>query len=336
MARRPVWPRANFLRATLRLCDPAAKLARHKQGAHKTMTTETIGFIGTGLMGHGMATNLLAKGYPVVVIAHRNRAPVDDLIAKGAVEAASLQDLAARSTVIHICAPGSPQVEAIVAGLLPHLQPGSVIVDCSTSDPTSTVTLAAALDAAGHAMADAPLGGTPVQAQAGQLSTMVGASEATFARLQPILGTWAAAIKHLGPPGTGHKMKLLNNFLSLGYAALYAEALALSNKVGISTHQFDSVIRGSRMDCGFYQTFMGYAVDGNRDAHKFTLTNALKDMRYLESMADGVSLANPMGNAVKNTFALAHATGGSGPQDYVPHLVDYVARLNGLSPGTKG
>lgn len=292
------------------------------------MQSETIGFVGVGLMGHGMAANLLAKGYSLSVIAHRNRAPVDDLISKGASEAASLADLAAASSIIHICAPGSPQVEVIVEGLLPHLAPGSVIVDCSTSDPVSTLALADRLSAAGHAMADAPLGGTPVQAEAGQLSTMVGATEATFARIQPVLACWAAAIVHLGPPGTGHKMKLLNNFLSLGYAALYAEALALSNKVGISTRQFDSVIRGGRMDCGFYQTFMGYAVEGNREAHRFSLTNALKDMRYLESMADSVALSNPMGNAVKNSFALAHANGGSGPEDYVPHLVDFIARLN--------
>ncbi|WP_299750048.1 NAD-binding protein [uncultured Boseongicola sp.] len=134
----------------------------------------------------------------------------------------------------------------------------------------------------------------------------------------------------MGPSGAGHKMKLLNNFLSLGYAALYSEALALSEKVGISTLQFDSVIRGSRMDCGFYQTFMGYAVEGDREAHKFTLTNALKDMCYLESMAGAVALANPIGNAVKNSFALAHAAGGNGPEDYVPHLTDYVAKRNGV------
>lgn len=291
---------------------------------------ETIGCIGIGLMGHGIAANLLAKGYSVTAMAHRNRAPLDDLMARGAHEATDLAALAAASSVIHICAPGSPQVEAIVAGLLPHLRPGTVIIDCSTSDPISTTALAHTLDAAGHALADAPLGGTPVQAEAGQLSTMVGASDETFARIAPILATWAATAVHLGPPGTGHKMKLLNNFLSLGYAAIYAEALALGQKVGISTQQFDSVIRGGRMDCGFYQTFMGYAVGGNREAHKFTLTNALKDMRYLESMADGVSLANPVGNAVKNTFALAHAAGGAGPEDYVPHLVDYVARQNGI------
>ena len=291
---------------------------------------ETIGCIGAGLMGHGIAANLLASGYPVTTIAHRNRAPVDDLVAKGATEATSLAALATASTIIHICAPGSPQVEAIIAEILPHLTPGSVIIDCSTSDPVSTAALAATLHAAGHAMADAPLGGTPLQAEAGKLSTMVGANDETYARIRPVIATWAATQIHLGPPGTGHKMKLLNNFLSLGYAAIYAEALALSEKVGITTAQFDSVIRGGRMDCGFYQTFMGYAVGANRDAHQFTLTNALKDMRYLAAMADSVNLANPVGNAVKNTFALAHGAGGDGATDYVPHLVDFVARQNGL------
>lgn len=126
-------------------------------------------------------------------------------------------------------------------------------------------------------------------------------------------------------------MKLLNNFLSLGYAAIYAEALTLSKQIGISPERFDSVIRGGRMDCGFYQTFMGYLIEGNREAHKFTLTNALKDLRYLESTADAVSLVNPVGNAVKNTFAAAVAANGGGPEDYVPHLVDFVARNNGTS-----
>lgn len=294
------------------------------------MTQETVGFIGAGLMGHGIAKNILRAGYPVTVIAHRNRAPIADLVAQGAHEAKAPAEIATCS-VIHICAPGSPQVEGIVAELIPNLKPDTIIVDCSTSDPNSTMALADQLQAAGHHMVDAPLGGTPVQAEAGELATMLGASDAAFTRIQPVIATWASAIVHLGPPGAGHKMKLLNNFLAMGYAAMYSEALALSNKVGITTQQFDSVIRGSRMDCGFYQTFMGYAVEGNREAHKFTLTNALKDMRYLASMADGVALANPIGNAVKNSFALAHAAGGNGPEDYVPHLVDYVAKRNGLT-----
>ncbi len=298
------------------------------------MTTETIGVVGVGLMGHGIAKNLLAAGYPVSVIAHRNRAPVENLKGLGATEANDLSQMAAECSIIHICAPGSPEVEAIVEALLPTLQRNAVIVDCSTSDPTSTVALARKLEDAGCHMADTPLGGTPVQAESGELATMVGASDEVFERLKPVIESWTSAIVHIGPCGAGHKMKLLNNFLSMGYAALYSEALALSRKVGISVEQFDSVLRGSRMDCGFYQTFMGYAVEGNRESHKFTLTNALKDMRYLESMADDAALANPIGNAIKNSFALAIAAGGDGPEDYVPHLADFVAKRNGIEPAS--
>ena len=293
-------------------------------------TAETIGFIGVGLMGHGIAKNLLAAGYPVYALAHRNRAPVEDLLSKGAKEVKTLADMARNTAVIHICAPGSPEVEAVVAELLPDLRPDTVIIDCSTSDPNSTTRLAARLAEHGCHMADAPLGGTPVQAESGELSTMIGATEDIFARIKPVVETWARSIVHMGDNGAGHKMKLLNNFLSLGYAAMYSEALALAEKVGITTAQFDSVIRGSRMDCGFYQIFMGYALNGNREAHKFTLKNALKDTNYLAKMADGVYLANPISGAVKNSFALAFAAGGDGLKDYVPHLVDYVMAQNGV------
>ncbi|SFR44947.1 3-hydroxyisobutyrate dehydrogenase [Litoreibacter janthinus] len=295
------------------------------------MSKESVGFVGVGLMGHGMAKNIMAAGYPLTVIAHRSRNAVEDLVDSGATEVQTLPDLARASSIIHICAPGSPQVEAIIAELLPAMAKGTVVVDCSTSDPGSTEKLAALLDAQGCHLADAPLGGTPVQAEAGQLATMVGATDEIFARLEPVLDAWAGGgVVHLGAIGKGHQMKLLNNFLAMGYAAMYSEALALSEKVGITTAQFDSVIRGSRMDCGFYQTFMGYSLEGNREAHKFTLTNAYKDMRYLASMADGAGIANPVGSAVKNSFALALSTGGDGPEDYVPHLVDYIGKANAV------
>ena len=294
------------------------------------MTLENVGFIGLGLMGQGMAKNIVEKGYPLTVVAHRKRAAVDDLVSRGAVEAASLEDLARNCTVILMCLTGSPEVAAAVAVLKPGLARGAVVVDCSTSDPTVSLRLAAELAGIGVDFVDAPLSRTPKEAWAGTLDCMVGADDATFARVQPILATWATKIVHIGAVGDGHKMKLLNNFLSLGYAALYSEALALSRKVGIPVTEFDKVIRGGRMDCGFYQTFMGYALEGNREAHKFTLGNAYKDMRYVESMANASVVATPMASAVKNSFALAMATGGNGPEDYVPHLSDFIARANGL------
>ncbi|MFC3086921.1 NAD(P)-dependent oxidoreductase [Tabrizicola soli] len=295
-----------------------------------TAAKEKIGFVGTGLMGHGMAKNIVEKGYPLTVTAHRNRAPVEDLVARGATEAASLADLARGSSIVFLCLTGSPEVAAAVAALKPGLARGTVVVDCSTSDPTVTLRLAAELAEIGVDFADAPLSRTPKEAWEGTLDCMVGATPEIFARIQPVIATWAAKIVHIGGIGDGHKMKLLNNFLSLGYAALYSEALALSRKVGIPVAEFDKVIRGGRMDCGFYQTFMGYALEGNREAHRFTIGNAYKDMRYVEAMANAATMATPMASAVKNSFALAMATGGSGPADFVPHLSDFVARANGV------
>jgi 3-hydroxyisobutyrate dehydrogenase-like beta-hydroxyacid dehydrogenase len=188
--------------------------------------------------------------------------------------------------------------------------------------------LAEELNGHGITLVDAPLSRTPKEAWEGMLDTMVGATPEVFARLKPVLETWAGRVIHIGNTGDGHRMKLLNNFISMGYAALYAEALTLAEKVGITPARFDSVVRGGRMDSPFYQTFMRYTLEGDRDAHKFTLQNAYKDMRYLESMADAAGVANPMGNAVKNAFGLAVATGKG--QDYVPMLAENVAAANGV------
>jgi 3-hydroxyisobutyrate dehydrogenase-like beta-hydroxyacid dehydrogenase len=304
-----------------------------RMGGSMSPQKETIGFIGLGLMGHGMAKNIVEKGYPLVVMAHRNRKPLEDLVGRGATEAKTPKEIGERCSIVFLCVSGSREVESVIRGkdgLRDGLKQGSIIVDCSTSDPTSTLALAEELAQQGIAYADAPLSRTPKEAWEGTLDTMVGASGESFARIRPVLETWAGKIVHIGGVGDGHKMKLLNNFISLGYGALYAEALALASKVGISADRFDSVIRGGRMDCGFYQTFMGYTIDGNREAHKFTVANALKDLTYLESMAGASKLVNPLGNAVKNSFAMAYATGASGPEDYVPHLPLFVGRANGI------
>jgi 3-hydroxyisobutyrate dehydrogenase-like beta-hydroxyacid dehydrogenase len=298
---------------------------------------EVIGFVGLGLMGHGMAKNILEKGHRLFVVGHRNRKPVEDLVERGAIEAGSLRELAESANVVFLCVTGSREVEAVVrgeGGLKEGLRPGSAVVDCSTSDPVSTAGLASELKAMGVDFADAPLSRTPKEAWEGKLDTMIGADPEVFDRIRPIVETWAGKIVHVGGVGDGHRMKLLNNFVSLGYAAIYAEALTLAAKVGIMPERFDSVIRGGRMDCGFYQTFMGYVLEGNREAHKFTLSNAFKDLTYLESMADAARIANPIGNAAKNAFAQAVLAGGGGAEDYVPHLPEFIGRANGvdLSP----
>lgn len=293
----------------------------------------TVGFIGVGMMGAGMAKNLLAKGHPLVILGHRKREPVERLRALGAEEAASPRELAARCEIVHLCVTGSPQVEASVRGeqgLLAGARPGLVIVDCSTSNPVSTLALAAECEARGVHFVDAPLSRTPKEAEAGTLDTMVGAAPEVFARIEPVLRCWAGHVVHLGPVGLGHKMKLVNNFVAMGYAALFAEALAIARKAGLSLQQFHTVIGAGRMRSPFYDTFMQWSLAGDENAHRFTIANAHKDMRYLAAMAGELGVVNPLQAAVKNSFAAMEASGQG--ERYVPMLADFVAAVNALPP----
>lgn len=295
------------------------------------MEKRKIGFVGLGLMGHGMAKNIVEKGFPLTVIAHRNRAPVDDLVARGASEAASLVELAQASDIVLLCVTGSPEVEAVVAGPDGLASAGKplTIVDCSTSDPSSTLRLAKDLATRGMTLIDAPLSRTPKDAEAGTLDVMAGGTEADFDNVRPVLETFAGRIVHTGPVGSGHTMKLLNNFVSLGYAALYAEALTLGAKAGLTPKTFDAVIRGGRMDNPFYRTFFQWVLDRDPDAHRFAIRNGLKDLNYLAAFASAAGIANPMGAAVRNSFAAAGATGNG--EKFVPMLSDIIAGLNGVS-----
>lgn len=298
-----------------------------------TAAKPVIGFIGVGLMGHGMAKNIVEKGWPLVVLGHRNRQPVEHLLSLGAKEAKTARELAAACDIVHLCVTGSPQVEAMVRGpdgLLAANKAGLVIIDCSTSNPVSTLALADEARAAGAIFVDAPLSRTPKEAEAGTLDTMVGADPETFATIEPVLRAWAGHVVHLGPVGLGHKMKLINNFVAMGYAALYSEALAIARKAGLSTAQFHAVLGSGRMRNGFYDTFMKWSLEGDPNAHLFTIRNAHKDMRYLSAMAGEIGAVNPMQAAVKNSFAAMEAAGEG--DRHVPMLADFIARMNALTP----
>lgn len=291
----------------------------------------TIGFIGLGYMGHGMAKNLLQKGYPLQVRGNRNRTPVDSLVGMGATEAASAKAMAAACDIIHLCLSNSPQVEAVIRGpegILAGGRKGLIVIDATTSDPTSTEVLARDLAEKGMTLVDAPLGRTPKEAEAGTLDTMVGADDATFEKVLPVIECWAGNINRTGPVGSAHKMKLVMNFISMGYAALYAEGLVMAVKSGLAPQTVEKVIGSSRLSNGFFETFMKGAVGRDLEIHKFTIANASKDLRYAASMAMAAGMANPVGAAFRNSFAQAEAAGKAG--HFVPMLADHIAELNGL------
>ncbi len=295
------------------------------------MTKPVIGFIGVGYMGHGMAKNIRLGGYDLWVMGRSNRTPVDNLVSMGATEAKSAAEMAAQCDIIHLCLSNSPQVEAVITGpggILEGAREGLIVIDTSTADPTSTLRLADLMAQRGVILVDAPLGRTPKEAEAGTLDAMVGCDDATFATIQPVIDCWAGTITHIGPVGSGHKMKLLMNFLGASYAALYSEAVAIGAKVGIAPQTFRKVIEPSRLGSGFFGTFMQYVCDRDENAHKFTIANMSKDIRYVNAMATDAGVMNVMASAARHYFTHAEAIGAGA--DFVPMLSDHVGRLNGL------
>ena len=291
---------------------------------------QKIGFIGaSGLMGHGMAKNLLAKGHPLAITVHRNRQRVADLLGSGAKQVDSFAALAKNCDIVFICVTGSPQVEAAVAGangLLSGASKGLMIVDCSTAEPESTNKLREQCAAAGVTYVDAPLARTPVEAEAGKLNVMVGANDADFRTLEPVLKCFAENVFHVGGPGAGHVIKLLNNFIAQAICTATAEAFAVGQRAGIDPRKLVELVSAGAVNSGLFQA-MAKTLNGDMAGLKFELDNARKDIRYYTHLAESLTIPTIVGEAVHQSLSLASALGHG--KKFVPSLVEAQEQLTG-------
>lgn len=298
----------------------------------------SIGFVGVGLMGHGMAKNLLAKGFPLALRVHRNRAAAQDLLAAGATEAASYADLARGADIVILCVTGAPQVEEVVAGpdgLASGARQGLIVVDTSTSEPATTSRMRDLLAPQGVRFVDAPLARTPVEAEQGRLNIMVGADDATFAALQPVFAAFCENIVHAGPPGHGIVLKLINNFIAQAICTATAEACAAAAKSGLSLAKLHQVISAGAVNSGLFQMIVGRILEsGDLTGLKFTLSNAAKDLRYYTHFTESMMLPSIVGEAVHQSLVTANALGFG--DRYVPSLVEAQEKLTGVSIVRRG
>lgn len=289
-----------------------------------------IGFVGaSGLMGHGMAKNLLAKGQTLKLTVNQRRDTVADLVQSGAEVVANHAALAAASDIVFICVTGSPQVESVVlgeTGLLAGARAGLLIVDSSTSEPASTAMLRQRCQAQGVVLVDAPLSRTPVEAEAGRLNVMVGAEPDVFARLEPVIRCFAENVFHMGGPGAGHTIKLLNNFIAQAICTATAEAFAVGQRAGIDLNKLVELISLGPVNNGLFQA-MAKTLKGDMKGLLFELDNAKKDVRYYTHLAEGVSVPSVMGQAVHQSLAIASALGHG--KKFVPSLVEAQEQLSG-------
>jgi len=273
-----------------------------------------IGFVGLGLMGHGIAKNLVTKGYPLTVRVHRNRKPLEDLLAAGAREVRSNAELANASDIIILCVTGSPEVEAVLTapdGVLAGLQPGTIVIDCSTAVPASTARMASLVKEAGGLFVDAPMTRTAKEAHEGRLNLLVGAEPELFARIEPLLRTYAENVTLVGGLGAGHSMKLLHNFVSLGTIALISEAAACAKRAGVDAQTFVDVLAKGGGGGAALERLRPSLVEDDPSGMPFHMSNALKDLGYYVTMAGDTNAVDAIATAVRATYADAVEQGGA-------------------------
>ena len=296
-----------------------------------TVSKLQVGFVGVGLMGHGMARNILEKGgYPLVILANRNRAPVDDLVARGATEAKDAASLAAASDVVITCLPSAVEFEAVYlgpGGLLSAARPGTIFVDATTNEPDATRRVGAVLEAAGCHLVDAALGRTPREAEEGRASTYVGGDPAIIARVRPILESYADTIVVCGPLGAGATCKLLNNSISMGMLMVISETMAVASRLGVDLPALADVLSAGGVNSGMWRALRPWILDGDVGGLLATIRTGAKDIRAYAGMAEEAGVAVPVAQAINQQFRMVV---NQGHEDrMMPVLPGIIAELNG-------
>jgi len=294
-------------------------------------TPKRIGLIGPGLMGHGISKNIIEKGYPLAVLGHRNRTPVEDLLQRGATEVSSAKELAQQTDMVILCLTGSTQVEEIVYsenGLLAGMHDGLIIADATTAEPQSTVKVAAKIHSAGGYYVDIPMTRSAKEAEAGTLGLMTGGDPKVLETIRPILDCFADTIVYAGDVGAAHKLKLINNFLSLGHAALAAEAICAAAKADVDLQALHDIVLSGGANSVMFSRVMNVALNDDDTQQQFSIDNARKDLRYYTNMTEMTPSSSFIAETIHQSYILA-VNHGYGDR-FIPRMLDLMGQLNGV------
>mgnify|MGYP006297201983 CR=1 FL=1 len=292
----------------------------------------SVGFIGLGIMGSGMAANLVAKGHEVVVW-NRTGAKAEPLVQTGAAPGASPADVAAQADIVAICVSDTPDVEAVLAGdegLLAGLRPGSLVVDHSTISPSATERFATLVAEVGASWVDAPVSGGSEGAERGTLSIMVGGSEADVARARPVMEAYGTTITHVGPVGAGQRVKLVNQVLVVVTQLAVSEGLLLAEASGLDLDATLEAVTGGA--AGSWMLANRGPQMAARDWRPgFTIDLQQKDLRLALEAADEAGVPLP-GTALVFQFYRALQARGLGAEGNHA-LVKALEELSGIRLG---
>lgn len=288
------------------------------------MTKPKIGFIGLGLMGAAIVSRLQDLQYSVTVCANKSRPKIDAAVARGAIEVMTARNVAEQSDIIMLCMDTSASVEARVRGsdgLISGLKPQAVVIDFGTSLPNSTRALGSEITASGGFYLDAPLGRTPTHALAGKLNIMASGDKLAFDAVFDVLQDLGENVFHLGALGSGHTIKLINNFFGMTVANAMAEAFAIADIAGVDRAQMHSVMAAGPLHSGMMDFVKAYAVDDDPNQLAFAIKNAAKDVGYYTRMAQDAGVESFMSQGALTALTAAIKQGRG--DEMVSQMVDF-------------
>ncbi|MDE2403874.1 MAG: NAD(P)-dependent oxidoreductase [Sphingomonadales bacterium] len=289
------------------------------------MTNQTLGFIGLGVMGAGMCANLVARQPAPVHVFDLNPEAVAAQVANGGKACASVRELAAVADMIFLSLPGGKQVSAVCADIAAAAKPGTVVVDLSTTAVADARAVAASLAGQGLAFADAPVARTRQAAIDGTLSIMVGADEALFARIEPLLKTMGSDVTRCGEVGCGQVVKLINNTLLFEQVAAIAEMMVVAERAGVSA---ETLIHAVGLGSGNSFALQNHGVKAMAPRlfpqQAFPSTYTLKDLGYTLELAQQMGVDPKVAHLAASYYQQA-VDEGIGDQ-YFPAIIQLVEK----------
>lgn len=293
---------------------------------------KSIGFVGLGTMGMGMAGQLLKHGFAVRGF-DVDAAKTAALAADGAVACASIREVCDAADAIITMLPREEHVRDVLMGddgVTQHARPGTLVIEMSTIFPAASLAIGAALKTAGLRMMDAPVGRTPADARTGTLLILAGGERADFDLALPLFEAMGDKVLHLGPPGSGIRMKVINNYMSMVNMVLTAETLALARKAGIELAAAAEVLQNTVAGRGQINVNYPRKVLAGDISPDFPIALGRKDLSLATKLGEELGVPLFLGASASQLFVAACESGRAG-QDCTAMLL-VLEQLSGMTP----
>ena len=282
---------------------------------------KNIGFIGVGYMGYGIAKNILKHKNKLYVVANKNRKPIEKIVSLGAEEVKSFEKFSDKNLdALFICVTNTPIAKSISNKLSKILNVQTLIIDITTHNKTGSIETNKIFKSQNINYIECPVMGGPVQAEEGILGGIVGGSKDNFKLAEPYLKMFCRDYFYFGEIGMGAKSKLLNNFLSLGNAALINHLAKTATELGLDLKKvFDVAKLGSGNSAALIRVFDNL-LKGDFTGFKFTATNSVKDLSYIQDLLKDFPEAEKVAEVNKNYFQKAVDDGHG--ENFISELIN--------------